>query len=216
MNKATVRLAISKSDLALMKLKKSGVNSYAKFNYFELGDFLPQVNELFKIYELGSRFYIDEPVVATDANGSPIIIDGEFKILPRMAHLVIYDCNDPSDSIEYSIDFVSAPVKGATPIQELGSQITYLRRYLWMIAMEISENDVQDAVVGKEDNKTAEKPKQAKVAKDYPINESQIKILTEQYADSLPKVLEWAKVERVEQLTLAQASQAIKRLAGDK
>ena len=41
-----IKLALIRSELQNMNLKKTGVNSYAKFKYFELVDFLPAINDL--------------------------------------------------------------------------------------------------------------------------------------------------------------------------
>ena len=42
-------------ELQSSNLKKSGKNTYSKYEYFELGDFLPKVNELCDKYGLCSR-----------------------------------------------------------------------------------------------------------------------------------------------------------------
>jgi uncharacterized protein YueI len=76
---------------------------------------------------------------------SHITFDDEY------AFLNIYDVDD-SSVLSFKTRIVSADLKGATPIQCLGAQHTYIRRYLWVLAMEISENDVVD--VG--DNKKTE------------------------------------------------------------
>ena len=40
------------------KLKKSGNNKFAGFDYFELADFLPRLNELMLEEKINDRFYI--------------------------------------------------------------------------------------------------------------------------------------------------------------
>ena len=44
------------------QLKKSGKNSYSCFTYFELGDFMPEVNKIFEEFGLCSVFnlFIDK------------------------------------------------------------------------------------------------------------------------------------------------------------
>ena len=43
-------------ELQNSKLKKSGKNTFSKYEYFELGDFLPKVNELCEKYNLSTIF----------------------------------------------------------------------------------------------------------------------------------------------------------------
>ena len=42
------------------KLKKSGKNKFAGFDYFELADFLPKLNELMLSEGLNDKFYIKD------------------------------------------------------------------------------------------------------------------------------------------------------------
>jgi hypothetical protein len=108
------------------KLTKSGKNKFAGYNYFELGDFLPTVQEIF--LKLG--------------------ICGVVSYGTEQAVLTIYDCEKPDDRILISSPMSSAALKGAHEIQNLGAVQTYLRRYLWVTAMEIVEHDALDAVLG--------------------------------------------------------------------
>ena len=110
------------------KLSKSGKNKFAGYNYFELGDFLPTVQEIFLSLDLAG--YVS---YGSDA-----------------ATLTIVDCQNPDDAIEISSPMSSAALKGAHEIQNLGAVQTYLRRYLWVTAMEIVEHDALDATLGSE------------------------------------------------------------------
>ena len=110
------------------KLSKSGKNKFAGYNYFELGDFLPTVQEIF--LSLGLAGYVS---YGSDA-----------------AVLTIVDSDNPDDAIEISSPMSSAALKGAHEIQNLGAVQTYLRRYLWVTAMEIVEHDALDATLGSE------------------------------------------------------------------
>ena len=42
------------------KLKKSGKNKFAGFDYFELADFLPKLNELMLEEKVNDKFYIKD------------------------------------------------------------------------------------------------------------------------------------------------------------
>ena len=105
-----------------MSLKKSGKNTYAGYQYFELGDFLPQINAIF------------------NANGLCGVISYDAEI----ASLTITDVDDGTNIVITS-PMVEANLKGAHPIQNLGAVETYQRRYLWMTAMEIVEHDALDS-----------------------------------------------------------------------
>lgn len=106
------------------RLKKSGFNKFENFQYFELQDFLPAVNEILEREKIGAAF----------------------KIVSAAAELTLVDLED-KDTAVFSIPFIHRG--GETkrhPMQELGASITYARRYLWMIAMEIVEHDALDAM----------------------------------------------------------------------
>lgn len=124
------------------KLSKSGKNKFAGYNYFELGDFLPTVQEIF--LSLGLAGYVS---YGSDA-----------------AVLTIVDSDNPDDAIEISSPMSSAALKGAHEIQNLGAVQTYLRRYLWVTAMEIVEHDALDATLGSEATQASAAPAAASTA----------------------------------------------------
>lgn len=109
------------------KLTKSGKNKFAGYEYFELGDFLPAVQEICN--EVG--------------------ICGVISFTDGMAYLNIYDTTN-SECIVFSSPMGSIELKGSHNIQNLGAIQTYLRRYMWMAAFEIVEHDALDAVTGAE------------------------------------------------------------------
>jgi hypothetical protein len=106
-------------------LHKSGKNSFAKFNYFELGDFVPQVTSIFN--ELGLCGIVS--FTQTDAYLTVYNVDGE-----------------KDDFVTFTSPMVYASMEKLQAIQNLGSTHTYMRRYLWLMCMEIVENDAVDAV----------------------------------------------------------------------
>jgi hypothetical protein len=104
------------------KLSKSGKNKFAGYSYFELGDFLPTIQDIF--HQIGLCGFVSfgkdlATLTITDTDGG-----GEITITSPMAE---------------------ANLKGTHPIQNLGAVETYNRRYLWMAAMEIVEHDILDA-----------------------------------------------------------------------
>ncbi len=114
-------------------LKKSGHNKFAGYHYFELGDFLPAIQRICAEMNLCG-------VVSFDHN---------------MAFLQINDTEDGT-SVMFTSPMSSAALKGCHDVQNLGAVQTYLRRYLWVNAFEIVENDQLEAVTGKDE--PAKKP----------------------------------------------------------
>jgi hypothetical protein len=110
------------------KLNKSGHNKFAGYKYFELGDFLPTIQEIFA----------DKGLC------------GVVSYLPDVAVLTITDMEDGS-YIHINSPMSSAALKGCHEVQNLGAVQTYLRRYLWVTAMEIVEHDALDATTGSEE-----------------------------------------------------------------
>ena len=132
------KLQLARVKLQNVELKKSGHNSFAGFKYFELGDFLPTVNSIF--FELGlcSTFTIENNEAVMR------VIDTEFGG-------TIYFRSPVAEAVSrVTIDSGKSPA-----IQALGSQHTYLRRYLFLNALEITEHDAVDASIGKDDPKSA-------------------------------------------------------------
>lgn len=130
------------------KLNKSGNNKFANYQYFELGDFIPQVNSIFNEVGLCGvvRFNASEATLTiTDVDGG-----GEIVITSPMA---------------------DASLKGCHPVQNLGATQTYLRRYLWVTAMEIVEHDALDATTGQDESHPTKpiKPQSAKEVATKPV-----------------------------------------------
>ena len=103
-------------------LKKSGHNKFAGYSYFELGDFMPEINAIFNEVGLCG-------VVSYDS---------------EIASLTITDTDDGT-SLVITSPMAEANLKGCHPIQNLGAVETYTRRYLWVTAMEIVEHDALDS-----------------------------------------------------------------------
>lgn len=116
-------------ELQNKKLKKSGENKFAKFKYFELGDFIPEVNKMFYENKMFSNF----------------------SICGDIATLVITDNEDKSFQT-FTSNTANADVKGCTAIQSLGAVHTYLKRYLYLNALEIVESDMLDSSLGAKDD----------------------------------------------------------------
>lgn len=103
-------------------IKKSGHNDYGKYDYFELSDFLPTIQKL----------ALEHGIICIYSLGQ------------ERAELKICDINNIDNYISFSIPIAEINLKGANAIQNVGGLTTYTRRYLYMIAFEIAENDEFD------------------------------------------------------------------------
>ena len=121
------KLMQARLELQGRKLNKSGHNKFAGYQYFDLGDFLPVVQEIF----------------------AGLGLCGVISFGTVEAWLTITDTDDGS-SIAVASPMADANLKGCHPIQNLGAVQTYIRRYLWVTAMEIVEHDALDATTGKD------------------------------------------------------------------
>lgn len=128
------KLAKARVEFLDQKISKSGINEHLEFEYFELADIVPAALRIFA--ELGLA--------------SHTTMDGEKAIM------TVRNAEEPEES---GIDFVlpyreNKPIvsnKGkevTTPMQALGASVTYLRRYLWMLVLDITEPDSIDPNIG--------------------------------------------------------------------
>ena len=108
-------------------LNKSGVNAFAKYSYFELGDYLPQIQSIFN--DVGLTGIVSFGIELAELNIFEHEGDGIIRITSPMS---------------------SAALKGCHEVQNLGAVQTYQRRYLWQSALEIVEHDALDATTGQE------------------------------------------------------------------
>lgn len=181
------KLAKARVELQKKDIKKTGVNKYSGFNYFDLKDFLPEINAIFNELGLLSQFRIEKQVKAIKEEVEITII----------AKLTIYNAEKPEEQIEFISPVAEAGMKGATPIQQVGAMHTYMRRYLWLEAMEIVESDDVDATSGKDDTAT----------------ENQIGYIKKYYiGENLVKLCKKYEVNRIEEITKAKASEIIDNL----
>jgi len=109
-------------ELQNRELKKTGYNKFANYKYFELGDFLPHINDV--CLKIG--------------------LYTEFKFTPQQAWLYIRDIDNPDIFREWSTPVEIATLKGCSAIQNIGGTQSFSRRYLYMMAFEIAETDVID------------------------------------------------------------------------
>ena len=110
--------------------QKSGKNMQLAFKYFELDDIVPVATKIFE--EVGLI--------------SLVSFEGDKAVMQ------ILNTDNPDESATFTAPFaVLEPIvsntgkKATNEMQALGSSITYMRRYLYMIALDICEPDEIDS-----------------------------------------------------------------------
>lgn len=150
-----VRLELSKD------LQKSGKNSYSKYDYFQLKDFMPRAIELCNEQGLFTKFWIDKDKIdlpsrkttqnVVDENGEvtgTVVVEEENFQYIEYAHLQVIDV-ETGDVEEFKKETRECQVQAAQPIQNLGSKSTYMKRYMYIDVFEINENDAVEENTGK-------------------------------------------------------------------
>lgn len=130
------KLQKARVELQDKQLKKSGKNKFAGFTYYELADIIPTINKMFLDLKLSSNFSIKD----------------------ELATLTITDWEDGSKE-EFTSPTETLELKGCTKVQALGGVHTYLKRYLYLNALEIVEADMLDAQAGNIEEPVKSKPK---------------------------------------------------------
>ncbi len=120
------KLQFARVDLQEANIRKSGQNRHVGYDYFELADFMPKINNLMLEYKM----------------------IGVVSFTADLATLRIINAEKPDEIIEFNSPMATAQLKGCHDVQNLGAVQTYLRRYLYVNAFEIVEQDVLDSVAG--------------------------------------------------------------------
>lgn len=189
------RLANVRAELSTNGIGKGGKNSYSGYGYYQLEDFLPSLVQLEKKWGIVDIFNISQQM---DVEGKPM----------KLAMMTFYNTDDWNDHITFNVDFVDAVVKGASAIQNYGATITYLKRYLYMMALDIAENDTVEENAGKPDPETGEVKAEPK--KKVLISPEQIEYIYSLYTTDEITALEKRAGAKVEKWDAVTASKAIK------
>ena len=143
LNESIIKIRV---DLQNSKLKKSGKNKFAGFDYFELADFLPRLNELMLEENVNDLFNIK------DNEATLTLIKGEEKqiySIPFTMFETPINTRYDNNTKKYK------EVKSMQDIQYLGALNTYYKRYLYLNAFGITDGEVIDSM----DNSNLEKSK---------------------------------------------------------
>ena len=191
LNETIIKIRV---ELQNSKIKKSGKNRFAGFEYFELADFLPKLNELMLDYGVNDRYTINNDLAKLE------LIKGE-------------------ERQEYTMPFVIFPTplnKNGTPsmqdIQYLGALNTYYKRYLYLNAFGITDGEVIDSM----DSSNLQKGITIKASGN--IEKKTLDLLSKMSELELDtnsdheEILKYYKVESNQDMTLEQLEDCIKTL----
>lgn len=188
-------------------LKKSGKNKFAGYTYYELSDLLPKIIQVCNELKMFTRINFND----------------------EFATLEIINIEKPEEIVTYTSPMKELVLKGANAVQALGGVQTYQRRYLYMSAFDIIENDMFDASPPlkeeqpyKPKNKIVEAPKQEpkEVPPPKPETVEKMNQVIGQYANKIGKDAEMMKKQFVnkigakneQELTESQAQNIIMRV----
>lgn len=114
------KLFCVRDEFAQAEVKKSGRNIQLSSTFYELADIVPVARPIFNKYKLLPH------VTFADGKACMTIIDVDF----------------PAESIKFELDVQTYEGnKAVTPPQAYGAVVTYYRRYLYMVALDIVEAD---------------------------------------------------------------------------
>ena len=156
------KLAIARAKFLEAPVKKSGVNRYAEFKYYELEDIVPVALSIF------------------EALGLALIESITFeKSIARLVNI-----NNPEEFIVFETPAKDPKIEDGTKmsaIQGLGAYVTYQRRYLYMLVFDIVEADPVDATSGKDEAPAEKKeaPKSNKPASPEKREEAKKELIDE-------------------------------------
>jgi hypothetical protein len=138
------KLAEARKRFLEAPVKKSGINRFAEYKYFELEDIVPVATSIFN--DLGLVFFIG--FNAEEAIGTLVNTENPEEKIVFTSPMVPLTVSDKEGNLK--------PPAGMNSVQALGSTQTYQRRYLYMACLDIVEADAFDATNGKADPKTGE------------------------------------------------------------
>ena len=130
------KLAVARGRFLNSGIKKEGKNTYAEFKYFRLDEIIPVKQKIFT--ELG--------------------LSDMISFTQDYAVLTLVNVDNPEEVIQFMSQLAPDESLIKNPIQKVGAIQTYVRRYLYMLALDIIESDGIEETTGKpvdENNKPA-------------------------------------------------------------
>ena len=121
------KLNIARNKFHQQKLKKSGLNKFAGYSYFELSDFLIPALDIF----------------------NDVGLNATISFTKDYAEMRIVNVDNPDEfPIVITSPMGSAALKGCHEVQNIGAVETYQTRYLFLQALCVVEHDILDATTG--------------------------------------------------------------------
>lgn len=128
------KLIMARAQFLNSDVQKTGKNMHLSFKYFELDDIVPTA----------TRIFAEQGLI------------GIVNFSTDTATMNIVNTENPEEMISFVAPFnqiepivSNTGAKATNEMQALGSSITYMRRYLYMMALDICESDSIDANIGK-------------------------------------------------------------------
>lgn len=121
------KLLLAREQFLNAGLKKTGINRYAEYKYFTLDEIIPIKQKIFK--DLG----LSDIILFTDSE----------------AVLQIFNTDNTDEVIVFSSQLAPDESMIKNPIQKVGAVQTYIRRYLYVLALDIIESDGIEETTGK-------------------------------------------------------------------
>jgi len=145
------KLLTVRNEFYVAGAKKTGKNLHAEFMYFELDNIVPVAAPIFAKYKL--------LLIPTFVNGNAVAM--------------VVNTEKPDEHIDFSIPlhFIAEPGKfRMNEVQGVGAAVTYYRRYLYMIVLDLVESDKFD---GENKDNTDNTPTPAPAPKKKPATTEQ-------------------------------------------
>lgn len=197
LNESIIKIRV---ELQKAKLNKSGHNNFAGFDYFELKDFLPKLNELMLQEGINDRFFIGKDMAFLE------LIKGEesqiYSIPFMMFATPMTYKKDRRGNFLRDENGSPIQVPSMQDIQYLGALNTYYKRYLYINAFGITDGEIIDSM----DNGQTETRERLATAKQVDMIKKSLK------QETIAKILAEAGVEYLEDLTIKQASDLIGKI----
>ena len=180
-----------------LNLPKNGKNTYAGFDYYLLEDIIPYINTLFNEIGLFSKFDL---IKMQDDN------------VHNKAVLTITNVDNPLDFVTFEMYSVLAKgqIKG---IQAIGSENTYMKRYLYLNALEITEGDTVDATNGEKNAEEDRKDELKKLKKlEDLVKSTENEALTEMHTKLMSLATDKYKKKKLSELDTDVIKKCVKNL----
>lgn len=153
------KLQMARVEFLKAGVKKSGKNIHMEFQYFELADIVPTAEKIFgnlgllMVPTFGKDYAIAKVYNCDKREEDPILFEAPFsQIAPIISNSGKVVTNE---------------------MQALGSSITYMRRYLWQLVLDIIEADAIDATSGADNDDAPPTPAPKKKGKPVTAAERQ-------------------------------------------